>query len=63
MFEPPAARSLSAVTACSTNNGILLDLAAQFNALVVFAEHRYYGKDAESSMPFGKRSFAVCRNI
>ncbi|KAL5698348.1 lysosomal Pro-Xaa carboxypeptidase [Ranunculus cassubicifolius] len=33
---------------------ILIDWAPQFNALIVFIEHRYYGK----SMPFGSRKEA-----
>ncbi|XP_076254255.1 lysosomal Pro-X carboxypeptidase-like [Rhynchophorus ferrugineus] len=40
------------ITVFFQNTGFLLDIAPQFNALVVFAEHRYYGK----SMPFGKNS-------
>ncbi|KAI6219209.1 hypothetical protein M3Y95_01115200 [Aphelenchoides besseyi] len=35
------------------NTQILLDIAPQLNALVVFAEHRYYG----STLPFGGDSF------
>lgn len=35
------------------NTGFVWDIAPTFNALVVFAEHRYYGQ----SMPFGKEVF------
>ncbi len=31
----------------------MFDIAPEFNALIVFVDHRYYGE----SMPFGKRSF------
>ncbi|KAL5012313.1 hypothetical protein ScPMuIL_010864 [Solemya velum] len=34
------------------NTGFMFDIAPQFGALVLFAEHRYYGK----SMPFGNAS-------
>ncbi|KAL0489917.1 lysosomal Pro-X carboxypeptidase Prcp [Acrasis kona] len=35
------------------NTGFMFDIAKQFNALIVFAEHRYYGQ----SLPFGNESF------
>ncbi|KAJ3696160.1 hypothetical protein LUZ60_001537 [Juncus effusus] len=36
------------------NTGLIWEIAPQFNALVVFAEHRYYGE----SMPYGSKEIA-----
>ncbi|CAD5211809.1 unnamed protein product [Bursaphelenchus okinawaensis] len=37
------------------NTGIMYSMAPSFNALIVFAEHRYYGNG--TSMPFGHDSY------
>ncbi len=37
----------------ATNTGLMWDLAPKFNALIVFAEHRYYG----DSLPLGSQSY------
>ena len=39
----------------SSTQGFMWDIADEFKAMLVFAEHRYYGK----SLPFGKESYKV----
>ncbi|XP_046669281.1 lysosomal Pro-X carboxypeptidase-like [Homalodisca vitripennis] len=41
------------ITLFAQNTGFIWEIAPEFNALVVFAEHRFYGE----SMPFGNKSY------
>ncbi|XP_064476308.1 lysosomal Pro-X carboxypeptidase-like [Ornithodoros turicata] len=41
------------------NTGVMWDWAPEFEALLVFAEHRYYGK----SMPYGNRSYEDLKHL
>lgn len=38
------------ITWFAENTGFMWDIAPQYNAMLIFVEHRYYGK----SLPFGK---------
>lgn len=41
------------------NTGFMLDIAPKFKALLVFIEHRFYGK----SMPFGNKSYNTANTL
>ncbi|XP_038064051.1 dipeptidyl peptidase 2-like [Patiria miniata] len=43
------------ITTFLENTGFMYDIAPEFNALLVFAEHRFYGE----SLPFGNQSFTT----
>lgn len=40
----------------ANNTGFMWENAKMFKAMVLFAEHRYYGQ----TLPFGDDSFKVC---
>uniref|UniRef100_A0A1B6MI79 Lysosomal Pro-X carboxypeptidase n=1 Tax=Graphocephala atropunctata TaxID=36148 RepID=A0A1B6MI79_9HEMI len=41
------------ITLFAQNTGFMWEIAPEFNALVIFAEHRFYGE----SLPFGNKSY------
>uniref|UniRef100_T1JCH1 Lysosomal Pro-X carboxypeptidase n=1 Tax=Strigamia maritima TaxID=126957 RepID=T1JCH1_STRMM len=43
----------------TVRNGFMWDIASEFNALLIFAEHRYYGK----SLPYGNSSFSTPKHL
>ncbi|OPJ74645.1 lysosomal Pro-X carboxypeptidase isoform X1 [Patagioenas fasciata] len=47
------------VTWFSNNTGFMWDVAQELNAMVVFAEHRYYGE----SLPFGNESYSDSKRL
>jgi len=47
------------IEAFAQNSGFIWDIAPFFNAMVVFAEHRYYGK----SLPYGNKSLTPDPNF
>ena len=48
----------ASITEFIKNTGIMLEIAPQFKAMVVFVEHRYYGDSwTNGSWPFGTAAF------
>ncbi|CAG9855549.1 unnamed protein product [Phyllotreta striolata] len=47
------------INSFAQNTGFIFDIAEPFDALIVFAEHRFYGE----SMPFGNQSYVSPKNL
>ncbi|XP_046854459.1 lysosomal Pro-X carboxypeptidase-like [Xenia sp. Carnegie-2017] len=47
------------ITWFCNNTGFMWDIAKEFKAMLVFGEHRFYGK----SMPFGKKSYESPKHL
>jgi lysosomal Pro-X carboxypeptidase len=48
-----------AIETFAANTGFMWDIAPQFNAMIVFAEHRFYG----ATMPFGNQTYTKLSNL
>ncbi|KAK0088072.1 hypothetical protein PV325_013260 [Microctonus aethiopoides] len=48
-----------AIELFAENTGFIWDNAPQFGALIIFAEHRYYGE----SLPYGNKSYTNMKNL
>ncbi|XP_069747081.1 lysosomal Pro-X carboxypeptidase [Narcine bancroftii] len=47
------------ITLFCNNTGFMWDISKELGAMMVFAEHRYYGE----SMPFGKKTYSNPKNL